>query len=365
VFLYRNLSKAERVAVSKDHPEVDWSTFPPATDEVDVDGKAGPFYLEQFFNEFSDNSKQDSFHTASGIQAGILNFVKSRPWLDEKRRCFLQSDGAVNYHEPTTEVDLYWIGTRCFSEPGEGKDWIDANSALVKCQMRRQRNKGFFQQNAFQYFKSAEEHVIIGNTNCVIEIDASKDKKVTINKMGKKRVCVPGIRNFALFNVTADTITFWEYLDYLASEASMETGGPAVGYGRGMVMKLTEFNAIHRTRHNFYDAKIVEMGSTEKSTRGHRGEDEKEEKKRAKLEKKEKYEADKKRREDDALAVQRCEDKGQVYPCPRCQSSFKTDEKLQTHIIKGACVDKAAVSREKDEKRNIVAVLSAKAAEAR
>ena len=120
-------------------PQVSWTEFPPPVDE------GGPFYLEQFFNEFCDNSKQDCYRTASGIKAAIIKlFVQTRSWLDEKRRCFLQSDGVVNYHEPTSEVDLHWIGSRCFSEPGDCKDWIDANSAIVKCIMRRCCNKGVF-----------------------------------------------------------------------------------------------------------------------------------------------------------------------------------------------------------------------------
>ena len=339
--------------------EIDWSTFPPAVDE------GGPFYLEQFFNEFCDNARQDSYHTASGIKAAILNFVKTRPWLDKNRRCFLQSDGAVNYHEPTTEVDLYWIGTRCFSEPGEGKDWVDSNSALVKGVMRRHRNRGFFQQNAYEYFTSAESHVVIGNTNCVLEVDASKDVKIQLNICGKRRTCVPGIRNFALFNVDDEngTITFWESLDYLESEKSMAGGGPAVGFGPGLKLTLDTFNEVHRTREDNYDGTILHMGSTEKSTRAHIGKDERDEiarlkndKKRVALEKNREREAKK-----DALV--RCEDSGGDFACGRCGVQFMTAARLQTHTGKEKCKDKVQAAVAKFRMRSIVSVLSAKAAE--
>jgi hypothetical protein len=184
-----------------------------------------------------------------------------------------------NYHEPTTEVDLHWIGSRCFSGPGEGKDWIDANSAVVKCMMRICRNKFFFQQNAHQYFLSAEKKIVPGNKNCVIEIDSTKEEKVIETNLGNKRACVPGIWNFALFAVvvddSADSITFWESLDYLASEASMEKGGGAVGYGPGLVLSLKDFNEVHRFRNNVYHGAFLHMGSTHTSTPWHKGDDEK------------------------------------------------------------------------------------------
>lgn len=112
--------------------------------------------------------------------------------------------------------------------------------------MRRCRNQGtFFQQNAFEYFVSAEQHVAPGNTNFLVEINSSGDRKV-----GKERQCVAGIRNFGLFSVDDEkqTITFWKSLDYIESEKSMKAGGHAVGYGPGLVIPLEEFNAVHRTR---------------------------------------------------------------------------------------------------------------------
>lgn len=361
VFLYRNLAKTEREQVCRDHPQVNWTLFPPAVDE------GGPFYLEQFFNEFCDNSKQDSYHTAAGIKAAIKLFVQTRPWLDEKRRCFLQSDGAVNYHEPTTEVDVHWIGSRCFSEPGEGKDWIDANSAIVKCIMRRCRNKGFFQQNAFQYFVSAEDRVVPGNTNCVIEIDSSKEEKVTLNKLGKQRACVPGIRNFALFAVDDDagTITFWESLDYLASEASMADGGHAVGYGPGLVLSLKDFNEVHRVRNDVYHGEFVHMGSTASSTRAHKGDDEKKEEKRLKEERKANAANKKRKKNEDETAIKSCEDNGIEYRCPRCKLCFLNDAKLKSHVEKGDCADKTSAIGARRRQRDIKYMLSKMAQDAK
>lgn len=360
VFLYRNLTSAERAAVSKDNPDLDWSTFPPAVDED------GPFYLERFLNEFCDNAKQDSYHTAAGIQLGINNFVEACPWLDKERRCFLQSDGAVNYHDPTTEVDLYWIGSRCFSEAGEGKDWIDSNSAIVKSIMRRSRDQGnFFQQNACEYFVSAEEHVPSGNTNCVVQIDSSGNRPVTENKFGRRRKCVEGIRNFGLFSVDSekDTITFWKSLDYLESEKCMGEGGVAVGYGPGWVMTLDEFNDVHRSREENYDARIEMMGSTEKSTRAHKGKEEQDEERRLKEQNKQDREDAQKKRKADALAVTRCEDNGIEFRCSKCRESFLTNRGLQTHMNRNICKDKAELTSEKDKTRNIKKLLGIRAIE--
>lgn len=91
MFVYKNPTLAERAELSVQHPGIDWKKFPPAPDD------GGDTFLTDFFNEFCDNSKQTSFHTASNIDAAIGLFGIGRPWLVVDRNVFVQSDGAVNY----------------------------------------------------------------------------------------------------------------------------------------------------------------------------------------------------------------------------------------------------------------------------
>ena len=93
---------------------------------------SSPHFLEEVFDVFADDAKQTTFHTKSNMEATIAVFLAGRPWLAAERRAFVQSDGASNYKEPTTELDIPVIGTRLISVEGEGKGRCDADDANVK-----------------------------------------------------------------------------------------------------------------------------------------------------------------------------------------------------------------------------------------
>lgn len=126
MFVYRNPSIPERARLSLVHTDIDWSLFGPASDE---DG--GLKYLEEHFNAYCDDAKQNNFHTKSALDATTDMFLKARPWLRDARKGRMQSDNVSNYRDPTTEIDLTCIGTRCFSEAGMGKDDAAASSLAL------------------------------------------------------------------------------------------------------------------------------------------------------------------------------------------------------------------------------------------
>ena len=157
MYVYKNPTLKERAEISQKYPEVDWSKFPPAPDQSEKKDECGDEFLTDYFNEFCDNAKQTAFHTASGMDAAIKLFVKSRPWLNVERKMFVQSDGAVNYRDPTTEIDIVQVCIRCITEAGEGKDQIDSNCAIVKRLLKQARNRGWKQRSASDYLKCANE----------------------------------------------------------------------------------------------------------------------------------------------------------------------------------------------------------------
>ena len=98
-------------------------------------------YLEGHFNVYCDDATQNAYHTHSVLDATIASFLEKRPWLASARPSFIQSDNASNYRSPTTEVGIASVGTRCFSEPGMGKDEGDGNGAVIKGRMNRVRDE--------------------------------------------------------------------------------------------------------------------------------------------------------------------------------------------------------------------------------
>lgn len=53
----------------------------------------------------SNDPKQDVFHTRCVLDETYARFLSNHPWLSSRRRGILQSDNAVNYREPTYELD--------------------------------------------------------------------------------------------------------------------------------------------------------------------------------------------------------------------------------------------------------------------
>jgi hypothetical protein len=128
MFVYRNPTKKQRTDIDAKHGlgVVGWSLFGAASDD------GGLEFLEEHFNVYCDDAKQNNYHTKSVLDASIAVFVEGRPWLSGARLARMQSDQAPNYRDPTTEIDLTCIGTRLYSTEGMGKDEGDAAGAVIK-----------------------------------------------------------------------------------------------------------------------------------------------------------------------------------------------------------------------------------------
>ena len=236
MFVYKNPSTTERADISKKYPDVKWADFGPASDE-----EGGRANLEEHFNAYCDDAKQNSFHTKSVMEATIKEFARGRPWLKIGRNAFVQSDNAANYRNPTTEIDILMIGTRCFSEAGMGKDEGDANGAVIKIGLKRKRDAGNGVESAGDIMALGFSLRVPGQTHAILKL-----------KRGNEDTGIEGRdavnRNFGLWAVSDQTITFWESLDVVASRLSIAATGRAVGFGPGVIVPLAEFNTKHRTQ---------------------------------------------------------------------------------------------------------------------
>ena len=236
MFVYRNPSLAERAEISKESPDVDWKKFGAASDEA-----GGKTYLEEHFNVYCDDAKQNSFHTKSVMEATIKAFVKRRPWLKTGRNAFVQSDNAANYRSPTTEIDLLVVGTRCFSEAGMGKDEGDANGAVVKTGIKRKRDAKNGVESAGDLMTLGNELQVPGQTHAVLKLERGNEDG-GIEGRGAVN------RNYGLWAVNGVAITYWESLDVVASKLSIAATGRAVGFGPGVIVTIADFNAKQRTQ---------------------------------------------------------------------------------------------------------------------
>ena len=63
-----------------------------------------------------------SFHTKSGIQCAVDQFLSNKPWISaDGRMSGLQTDNASNYRDPLHVLDTFALGAQVFSEQGMGK----------------------------------------------------------------------------------------------------------------------------------------------------------------------------------------------------------------------------------------------------
>lgn len=106
MFIFRNPSSPERATLKKDHPEFFdehadyWTSFPDPPD------REGPVFVVEHYDVLSNDSKQNNFHTRAVMHATLDEFHRLHPWISQNRSGFIQSDQAVNYRDPTTEIDL-------------------------------------------------------------------------------------------------------------------------------------------------------------------------------------------------------------------------------------------------------------------
>jgi hypothetical protein len=203
-------------------------------------------FLEEHYNVYCSDSKQNNFHTKSTFDATIAAFLRQRPWLAKKRGSFVQSDNVSNHRDPTTEIDLECVGTRCFSEAGMGKDEGDGNGAVIKGRMKRARDEGHAIEGAEDLLAIGASTGIAGQTHAVLNINRPNINRPMEDSgvSGREPVC----RNYSLWTINDDEITFYESIDIEASRESMKAGGGAVGYGSGIKHDREEFSTKQRTQ---------------------------------------------------------------------------------------------------------------------
>lgn len=195
MFVYRNPSRIERDEIDAKYGRIDWKLFGPASDEDD-----GLAYLEEHFNAFCDDAEQNNYHTKSVQEATIELFLEGRPWLCGSREARIQSDNASNYRDPTCEIDLGCVGTRCFSEAGMGKDEGDANGSVNKGHFKRKRDAGEGLESSGDLLRIAHGLGMRGQTHAKLIVDRSNEDR---GVAGRDSVC----RNYSLWTIDEKNIT--------------------------------------------------------------------------------------------------------------------------------------------------------------
>ena len=62
------------------------------------------------------------FHTKSGLESAVDQFLLNKPWIKREARLGgLQTDNASNYRDQVLIVDTAALGSHVFSERGMGK----------------------------------------------------------------------------------------------------------------------------------------------------------------------------------------------------------------------------------------------------
>ena len=320
MFVYRNPNTDQRAEISKEYG-VDWSSFPPPPE------KGGLSFLEEHVAAYCDDAKQNQFHTKSVVEATVTAFVAARPWLGKDRLSHGQSDGASNYRDPTVEVDCGVFGTRCFSVAGMGKDEGDSNGADNKAKIRSKRDAGDGVECADDLVAISNANKVPANTYARLNVDRSNNNEV------EGRQSFP--RHFHLFTIDSAEFTCYEYLDPVASAASIAATGRAVGYGPGHRQALATFNEKQRSQSSTGTGATLSItgGLAAPKARPSRGEardatKEKEEKKREKDEAREKKKAD-------ARAVVESQHHKDIDICPRCGVRFLTAGGFARHYANG------------------------------
>ena len=327
MFVYRNPTLAERGEIDKQYGDVDWSLFGPAADE-----EGAPSLLEEHFNTYCDDSRQGSFHTKSVLEATISLFLVGRPWLAAKRKARLQSDNATNYRDPTTEIDLIWIGTRCFSTSGMGKGETDGNGKGNKADLISANNARRGYESAHEVMGILNEKRRLGQTHVELALQRANE-----DGGNKKRQSVN--RHFGLWTVDDEYIRSWEYLDPEASRESLLTTGRARGYGWGVETPKRSFNTSQRTQTKTSTGAslIHDDVAPNPKQRGTKAE-----KKQLKVARDEASEAKRAAREEKAAALREEKDQAKAHDveqCPRCGQRFMTRGWFNRHRD-GWCADR-------------------------
>ena len=348
LFIYKNPTRAEREAIDKKFGNQPWENFGPAGDE---DG--APHFLEEVFDIFADDAKQTTFHTKSNMEATIAVFLAGRPWLAEERRAFIKSDGASNYKEPTTELDIPVIGTRLISVEGEGKGRCDADDADVKRGFYNRWNQGESLETAVELCRVASTMGLPGHTFAVLHLDRSLDETGV-----KGRVSIPEISKYSMWTVDEEgTLTFFESLDHEASRVSMLEKGRATGMGTGLEIKLDDFNAKHRKHTQNTKASLAVADGGQAAPKPHFSIAQKQTMAAAKADRS----AEQRQRRDRRLAAQIEIKKSQyeqaAFQCPKCAQTFLLASHFRHHKKKD-CINKVELAKERLRTRDVSTMLA-------
>ena len=115
-----------------------------------------------------------------------------------------------------------------------GKDEGDGNGAVIKGRMNRVRDERNGIECADDLLEIGDTMGIRGQTHAKLQLHRENEDS---GVKGRDSIC----RNYALWSIDSDSITFWESLDVEASRASIRHGGKCVGYGPGKTEKLNEY----------------------------------------------------------------------------------------------------------------------------
>ena len=351
LFVYRNPTTEQRAAIDQKYGNVMWIKFGPSPDE------GGATFLEEHFNVYCDDSKQTNFHTRSNIDASIEVFLKSRPWLKNKRRGFAMSDQANNYRDPTTELDVPVIGTRGFSTEGEGKGESDSQGSIIKGGLFRWRDEENSLESASEVKRGADTLGVAATTHAVLVIVRMNEDGGVIG-----RVSVPNICKYALWTVDErDTITFYEMLDVESSRKSIRETGRAVGFGPGLKITSADFNAKHRTQIKSSGASL-DMGTAGPAYPKQRmSRAEKTEKKESACKKSELKAADRALRVKMKLEIAKSQNDDDAFRCPRCHELFIRSGWYLKH--RGSyCKDIAGEREDRHRRRHVPTMIAAQEA---
>ena len=322
-------------------------------DELQALAEGGLAYLEEHLNAYCDDAKQNNFHTKSVLDATIDVFLKARPWLGGARKGRVQSDGAGNYRDPTTEMDLNSVGTRCFSEAGMGKDEGDANDAVIKGMMKRARDAGSGIESAGDIRAMTSTFGISGQTHAKLKVNRSAEDSGIV---GRDSVC----RNYGMWTLDGKSITFWESLDLKASKETMKRTGRAVGYGPGVKMSFKEFNETQRTQLTATGAALEMQDGTSSAVPNPRQRASHEEKSRAKGAAEAKRVGVKEAAvEKAAVEVAKIEGAfaGDVDECARCGLRFLTAGWYNRHLARW-CPSRKATEERRRSQRHVQTMLA-------
>ena len=219
--VYRNPTAAQRAAWTTefDLAEAYWDEFPTPLDA------GGPVFCVENTHSLCNDSKQTTFHTHGVLSAEFADLRKRRPFL--KNFAGTQSDQASNYHSTDAfiaEFDMQRGSFRVWSEPGEGKDKVDADKGKTVPRLLRALAAGFNQEDDEENYHALEWAAVAGQVNGVLKLPRENEDEAP-----SSRKTFPNAESVYCLAIDKEGITVWEQYDH----EHFETTGKLAGYGPG------------------------------------------------------------------------------------------------------------------------------------